>query len=226
MASLVIRNNEYHLDDNLSLAKWVEMNNWKHLPVKFISVGMDIPLEEAKLIPEETQALACALLIAVMNPDWHKLKPTIQGHHLTTFQELTLGQFIDLENYTADYSKQMPNMVKVLYGIEDISDVKLNDVHGAIQSYLNWRTLLYKQYERLFDIGHDDDEDIEVKQKKNNTAHVWMDITMVLSGNDFTKMDYVLNQPLILALNWLAWNKDKQRAEAERLKKERLKNKR
>lgn len=226
MASLVIRNNEYHLDDNLSLNKWVEMNNWRHIPVKFISVGMDIPLDEAQLVPEETQALACALLVAVMNPEWHKLKPSLQGHKLTTFNELTLGQFIDLENYIADYNKQMPNMVKVLYSIEDISDVKLNDVYAAVQSYLQWRTLLYKQYERLFDIGHDNDEDVEVKQKKNPTAHMWMDITMVLAGNDFTKMDYVLNQPLIQSLNWLAWNKDKQHAELAARKKAKLKNKR
>lgn len=226
MASLVIQNNEYQVPSDLSLDKWLELNKWTSNPIKFVSIGMDMPVDEVAKIPEETLALACALIVAIMNPDWTPLKTKLGSHPLVSFPELTLGQFIDLENYIADYNKQMPNMVKVLYNIEDLDDVKLGDVYPSIKSYLNWRTLLYKQYKRLFDTGHDDDEDVEVTQKKNNTAHVWMDITMVLAGNDFTRMDYVLNQPLILALNWLAWNKDKQQAEMAARKKAQLKNRR
>lgn len=225
MASLVIGDNEYQVPSDISLDKWVELNKWSSNPIKFVSIGMDMPLEEAAIIPEETLALATALLVAIMNPDWHPVKQKLWSHPLLDFNELKLGQFIDLENYIAEYTKQMPNMVKVLYDIEDVEEVKLGDVYSAIKSYMNWRTLLYKQYSRLFNID-DEAEEVSDKPKVNNTAHIWFDIVMVLAGNDFCKMEYVLDQPVNLCLNWLAWNKDKQRAEAERLKKERIKNRR
>ena len=62
MASLVINDNEYQVPSDLSLDKWVELNNWSSNPIKFVSVGMGIPLDEAAIIPEETLALASALL--------------------------------------------------------------------------------------------------------------------------------------------------------------------
>jgi hypothetical protein len=226
MPSLVIGDNEYKLPDNLSLDKWVEMNKWTHMPAKFISVGMDMPINEAAIVPEETQALACALLVAIQNPEWHEVKTSLYGHQLIKFDDLTLGQFIDLENYMAEYSSMMPKMVEVLFDIEDTDDVTLNDVYAAVQSYINWRKLLYMQYERLFNIDRDEEEIDEVKRKKNNTAHIWMDITMVLANNDFTKMDEVLLKPIRQCLNWLAWNKDKARTEAMARKKAQLKNKR
>ena len=44
MASLVIGDNEYQVPSDLSLDKWVELNNWSSNPIKFVSIGMDMPL--------------------------------------------------------------------------------------------------------------------------------------------------------------------------------------
>lgn len=225
MASLVIGDNEYQVPSDLSLDKWLELNRWTSNPIKFVSIGMDMPVAEAAKIPEETLALAAALLVAIMNPDWTPLKTKLWSHPLISFPDLTLGQFIDLETYVADYNKQMPNMVKVLYDIEDIDDVKLGDVYSAIKSYMAWRTSLYKQFARLFNIDDETEEVIEDNKATKSVGHIWMDITMTLANNDFTKMDYVLGQPIISALNWLAWNKDKQREERARIRKQKLQSK-
>ena len=212
MYQLVIGDKEYNLPSDYTLEEWVELNKWQAIPDRLISLGMKIPLYEVDLIPDETKALAMSLVIAIMNPEWVPVNQKINNGNLIGFDSLKLGQFIDLEMYTNDYFKQMPNIVKVLYNIDNTDGIKISQVHSALQSYFKWRILLYKQYSNLFNADVDDSEADEVK---TNPAHVWMDITMTLADGKFLNMDNVLEKPVIQAFNWLAWNKDRIKKENE-----------
>ena len=215
MYKLVIGDKEYELPNDLTLDKWVELNKWQAVPKKLVSIGMGIPMEDVNHIPADTMQLATSLVAAIMNPEWYKIKKEINGHQLIDFDSMSLGKFIDLEIYVLDYFKRMPDMVKVLYGMKDTDGIMLSDVYTAVQSYLKWRILLYKQYSNLFNADAIDEETIKDKHIKINAAHTWMDITMTLADGKFLNMDEVLNKPVIQAFNWLAWNKDRIRKENE-----------
>ena len=220
MYKLVIGDKEYSLPSDFTIDEWVELHKWQMIPDRLINLGMGIPLDEVKIIPEETKALALALVYAVMNPEWLSIRKEINGNKLIEFNSITLGQFIDLEVYIGDYFKKFPDIVKVLYNLESTDDLKISDVHTAVQSYIKWRILLYKQYSNLFNAVYDEDEVIEdTPVKTQNTAHIWLDIVMVLADGKFLNMDDVLNKPVIQAFNWLAWNKDRVRKEQEELNK-------
>jgi hypothetical protein len=215
MNKLVIGDKEYELPVNLTLDKWIELNKWQLSAERLISVAMGIPLDEVDVIPEETKQLAVALIIAIMNPDWTPVKTEVKGGTLVDFNTISLGKFIDLDIYLATYTKDIKEIVKVLYGIEDTDDLILSDVFSAIKSFIQWRILLYKQYSNLFNDGGDNEEVVEDNHIKINPAHSWMDITMTLADGNFLAMDEVLNKPVIQAFNWLAWNKDRIKKENE-----------
>jgi len=221
MNALVIGDKEYQLPINLTLDHWIELNKWQLSADKLISTAMDIPLEEVNIIPEETKQLAVALIIAIMNPDWTPVKTKIKDNDLIDFNTVSLGKFIDLDIYLANYTKDIKEIVKILYNIEDTDGILLNDVFSAIKYFIQWRILLYKQYKNLFNESDDEDEVVENNQNKINPAHSWMDITMVLAEGRFLDMDAVLEKPVIQAFNWLAWNKDNKRKEAEAQKQKR-----
>ena len=215
MNKLVIGDKEYELPVNLTLDKWIELNKWQLSADRLISVAMGIPLDEVDIIPEETKQLAVALIIAIMNPDWTPVKTEVKGGTLVDFNTISLGKFIDLDIYLATYTKDIKEIVKVLYGIEDTDDLLLSDVFSAIKSFIQWRILLYKQYSNLFNDSGDNEEVVEDNHIKINPAHSWMDITMTLADGNFLAMDEVLNKPVIQAFNWLAWNKDRIKKENE-----------
>ncbi len=220
MYKLVIGDSEYSLPNDFTIDKWVELHKWQSIPDRLINLAMGIPLDEVKIIPEETKTLALALVYAIMNPEWLSIKKEINNNKLIEFNSMTLGQFIDLEVYTNDYFKKFPDIVKVLYGLESTDGLMISDVHTAVQSYLKWRILLYKQYSNLFNAVYDEDEVVEDNHSKtSNPAHMWLDIVMVLADSKFLNMDAVLEKPVIQAFNWLAWNKDRMRKEQEELNK-------
>ena len=160
--SLVIGDKEYTLPSDIPIDKWVELNKNSN-PFVWMNSVYDIPIDEIKLIPEKTRELAIQLIKAIMNPTWVPIRQTLVDTELINFEDIKLGQFIDLEVYIDDYYTNYPNIVKILY------------------------------------------------QTENNVGN--LGISQVLN------MDAVLEKPLIQSLNWLAWNKDKQRALNEQLRK-------
>jgi len=218
--SLVIGEKEYTLPSDIPIDKWVELNKNSN-PFVWMNSVYDIPIDEVKLIPEKTRELAIQLIRAIMNPTWVPIRQTLVDTELINFEDIKLGQFIDLEVYIDDYYTNYPEIIKVLYQTENnVGNLGISQVHSAVIKFLTWRLLLYKQYKNLFDLDIEDDEIVKVKQDKHvKPAHIWYDVVMTLADDKFLNMDAVLEKPLIQSLNWLAWNKDRQRALNEQLRK-------
>ena len=210
--SLVIGDKEYTLPSDIPIDKWVELNKNSN-PFVWMNSVYDIPIDEVKLIPEKTRELAIQLIKAIMNPTWVPIRQTLADCELINFDDIKLGQFIDLEVYIDDYYTNYPEIVKILYQTKNnVGNLGISQVHSAVTKFITWRLLMYKQYKNLFELDIEDDEIVKVQQDKHvKPAHIWYDVTMTLADNKFLNMDAVLEKPLIQSLNWLAWNKDRQR---------------
>jgi len=220
--TLVIDDCEYKLPLDYTVKQWVDMSTAAINPDFMISVGMNMPVDKVDIMPESTKTMTLALLNSVLKPSWMGLTREIDNGKLIDFDTITLGDFIDLEVYIDNYKKNFPEIIGKLYNHDSPLECFISQTQPAVEYYLKWRMLLYKQYSNLFAMSHVDDEDDDIQQgKRENPARIWFDIVMVLSDDKFLNMDDVLNKPLIQSLNWLAWHKDKKMKEAELLRKQR-----
>lgn len=122
-------------------------------------------------------------------------KLSIQGidfHLIPDFNQMTLGEFIDLEYYFQDgYIKNLTTILAILYRplireetilgptiIEEYNvdpkyrahifeEISIDLVYGIIPKYLKWRTKLLADYHGLFNQNSDDDQD-EIEDIKSN----------------------------------------------------------
>lgn len=219
MNALVIGDKQYELPAEFGLKQWSDYQLEKN-PVKQLSISMKIPLTEAELVPAETRDLVLAIVNQLAHPKYLALFKEIGDHKLLSVNNLTLGQFIDMEVYLSDNpAKHLMDIVKLLYQTDDLKGFTFNNTWAAVEYYLKWRTTLFSQYKNLFNADGDLDEDDEVNASKSqNIAHIWYDIVMTLADNKFLNIDAVVERPVVECFNWLAWNKDNKRREAEQLR--------
>ena len=227
MYELVIGDNEYKLPKDIMLMDYVQLYKRQDDADFILGLAMKIPKDDIAVIPEKTKALAVGLVDAILNPTWVPMNNEVRGCKLINFNTITLGQFIDLEVYTQDYYKYVPEIVKILYNTNETEDWGIGEVHSAIQGYYNWRKALYFNYKNLFGAVYENDELVEDTQdkpvKNNNTAHAWYDIALLLADGKFLNLESVYEKSVIEAFNWLAWNKENKLKEAEAIRKQKQK---
>jgi hypothetical protein len=137
----------------------------------------------------------------------------VYDFELIPFNKLTLGQFIDLENFITDVSKvsaiiyHRPNEqynydIKARANI--MNDLSMHDLYGAYTSYLNYRENIINN-SGLFESAETDEDDPQPKSNK----YAWEMMVNVLSNDDITKYHKVLNLSHVLCFNYLSMKKSK-----------------
>lgn len=211
MFKLFIGNQEYQKPEKLTVSQWSRIAVLEQTPENYwrvISIALNVPEEQAILIPVDTATLGYQFIMTLMSPTDKQYKTIHHDCKLLDFNTITLGQFIDLEVYiTQDFNGNLNKIVSLLYNTTDVDHWYINDVFGATQAYLSWRSLIYHSYKNLFEVSEKSEESTD----QVSIPHVWLDITMTLADGRFLDMDPVLEKPLIQAFNWLAWNKDTKR---------------
>lgn len=213
---LVIDGREFQIPTDFTIKKWIEIQKWTSDPDKILSIAIGLPFDVVKIIPEKTKTLAIALITTALYPSWNKsIKPG-----LISFDNMTLGQFIDLEVFVSrGYQKNIKEIINILHNTEVSEDELFTAYWPSIELYLKWRITLYNAYKNLFNIGGDDDDEGDYSTDiKTDLAYGWYDNIMILADNKFLNIEPVLQQSLISALNYLAWNKTKAEKEAEQLR--------
>ncbi len=171
--------------------------------------------------------------------------------HLINLNNITNGEFVDAETlinenkisnlnlflsimyrrmllnnddtFTPDVIEPYGNYIHHRAKLFD--DVAISDVYGILQKYLDFRTLIFDNYEFVF-TGTDGDEDITDEEKTNMTraerleykkaeeeekaSRKWgmMPLLMKLADYDLTKLEAIEKQSLIVSLNVLAMIKE------------------
>ena len=205
----------YRVPDKLSIKHFKELANWdiqlEENWRKIMSILMEVPYEEVELIPDKTIELAIAFLL-------DKIYPEVPPKNDINIKDVKVGLFIDMEVLISKgVQNSIYGIIKKLYNIEPTDDMMLEDYWGGIKYYLNWRLSIFNSYRKLF--GLDDEfskNDIELEEKVD-PSYNWYQFIMVLADENFLNINKVVNEPIIQALNFLAYKKDKAEEEQKRL---------
>ena len=89
-----------------------------------------------------------------------------------------------------------------------------------VETYMTWRTSIYKQYAALFSYEDTDFEELVQTSKQTATeiAKGWYKILVDLASDDVLKIESVTKLKIKEALNFMALRKEKQTAELNRQK--------
>ena len=228
MFNLVIREQEYKVPKEIKLKKWMEVTRHDiklelNHP-RIIHMLMDIPYDDIKDIPKGTKIMLMSFIANLLYPVVSIPNKKIRGKELINFDNLTLGQFIDLEMCIANkLHTSVIDFVTILYG-SNTPDKKwtIQEVWGSITFYLKYRENIFNSYKNLFGIDNNiEPEELELTEKvKQDVSKTWYDIILTLADGKFLNIDQVTERPLIEALNWLAWNKEKMEEKINNLKKQ------
>jgi hypothetical protein len=205
----------YRVPDKLSIKHFKELANWdiqlEENWRKIMSILMEVPYEEVQLIPDKTIELAIAFLL-------DKIYPEVPPKNDINIKDVKVGLFIDMEVLISKgVQNSIYGIIKKLYNIEPTDDMMLEDYWGGIKYYLNWRLSIFNSYRKLF--GLDDEfskNDIELEEKVD-PSYNWYQFIMVLADENFLNINKVVDEPIIQALNFLAYKKDKAEEEQKRL---------
>ena len=223
MYKLNVKGQEFDIREDYTLREWVDLQKWDasieaNWP-RLLAEATGMSLDQAKEIPLETMQVAIGLLMVTLSPDHVKLKDIIEDHSLLDFNQITFGQFADLEVLLSrDPRKTLPKMIGVLYGCKFTEDWLLRDAWPALQKYLVFRKSVYNNYKALFEI---DDIDEGTVEDIKDQGHAWYDMIMVLADEKFLNIEHVVDRPLTEAFNFLAWKKDKAIKEQQLIQKQR-----
>ena len=225
MYSLVIKDIEYELPEDFTIGHWKEITKYDiSVPFnykKIISVAFKIDYDEVNIIPDKTVELLIAFISVMLYPEDSKLNKDYMGGSYINLNGLTLGKFIDLELQLSDgINKGIKELVGSLWNVEVTDEFTIKGVWGGINTFIDYRNNLYKNYTNLF--GTEDGDDYHKVEKDTTNIdikRIWYDIILTLAEGKFLYIDKVTDKPLISAFNWLAWNKDKMEKEQEQLKK-------
>jgi len=205
----------YKVPNKLSIKHFKELANWdiqlEENWRKIMSILMEVPYEEVELIPDKTIELAIAFLL-------DKIYPEVPPKNDINIKDVKVGLFIDMEVLISKgVQNSIYGIIKKLYNIEPTDDMMLEDYWGGIKYYLNWRLSIFNSYRKLF--GLDDEfskNDIELEEKVD-PSYNWYQFIMVLADENFLNINKVVDEPIIQALNFLAYKKDKAEEEQKRL---------
>lgn len=219
---LVINEKEYEIKSEYSIEQFMKLLafdiniefNWD----KVISIAYQIPIDEVSIMPDKTKEVAISFVGAFLNNiDSNHINPNIKK-----LDELTFGEFIDMDVYIADgLHKSLDKIMKLLYGIE--SSEIINEYYGGFLYYLKWRQSIFNKYKNLFNNNNDETDEEEVESVQLNSTQVarsWYKTVAYLSDDDLLKMDEILKKPLYGVLNFMAYKKEKNLNELQRINKQ------
>lgn len=200
MNTFVIGDNEYVIPRDYLLSDWKDVLSQDD-DDSIISKSLKCTLEEVALIPPDTKHLLIAFLQQSLFPPFTHNKSVLKD-----FDQFSFGEFVDLEVYlNLGPVQYIEEIARLLY--KDLDDsIKISDVWSGYLAYGRYRKALFFSYKNLFTNSGDSEESDKV-----HPASQWYDVIMTIAGGDLTKMDEITDMPTKKVLNWLAWNKDKQR---------------
>jgi len=220
MFDFVINNNTYSVPEDFTLDKWKDLArfdvesefSWAYI----LKEAMEIPDDEIEIIPDKTKSVGVIIIYNVLYPSDCDIVKEIGEHKLINFDDITLGDFIDLEIlFNKGLRKTIDGIAKKLYGLNDTKDITLRQVWGAIQSYIRYRETIFKGYSKLF--GIDEEGEIKEEIEKISPEYMWYDLIMVLADEKFLNIKEVVNHNVKECFNFLAWKKDKLEEEKKQI---------
>ena len=225
MYSLEIEGKKYQLDQEWNVNTWLQLHKWNpeeqwQWP-KMIEIASGAPAELVAELDYDIQYEAILIVTGNMVPNWAQLQTKIGSYKLINIENLTIGQFVDLEvALSRGLEKNLDWLVSILYDCpkKDVLTWNYEWAFAALQTWYVHRKNILEGYTDLFELGEVEEDSRTIKV---DPAHNWYDLLMVLAEEQFLNIHQVVDRPVHEALNFLAWKKDQaKKAELERKKLE------
>ena len=214
MFKLKVDGIEYGFPERLSIQQWKDImkydldqtSTWPRV----ISTLMGLHPKDLTDISDTQLQLVMGIIIS-------KLQERVEAPWRDP-STLTFGEWVDLDVWISKgVNLNIDNMLKIL----QLHKGKLNADEGLyiIESYITWRTWIYKQYSELFGLDLDENENIiELEEDMgpvdpNTVINGWYTIIIGLASEDLLNIDKVTEQPVLATLNFMAHQKQKTIAE-------------
>ena len=217
---LSVDGKEYKVPTYLTIGKWSKLQNWMYNDFnteRIISIAMDMEMSEANKLPDDIKKTCMFILTNMM---LYKDKTPIGD--MIDFNKMTIGDFIDLEIYIAGgiHNHIDPAFEKLWDGVEYDPDFSAHQIWFGLTKYFNFRKTIFNKYKSLFGLDKQtkkQNDELHITNQ-NDVARVWYKLLLILANDDFLKLDEVSDKPLIAALNYLAYDKDRKTEELNRIK--------
>jgi hypothetical protein len=166
------------------------------------------------------------LLKPLMNLESYPLLHQVDNYTLINLDTLTIGDFADLDVLiTEGVQTSLSQILSLLYAapINRVEDWDMRMAWPAVQYYMSFREGIYKGYRNLFEIEESPVEEGYIPDGDDgpgNAKHAWYRVFMTLCNDRFLDLERVPHRPLIEALNFLAYQKEKNAQINAKLQKE------
>jgi len=237
-----IKNKKYKIKDinSISLTEYTDLQDY----IKTEPDDLELSRTLLNLFTNIPSKLINKLDESILQIDWltqitqpiriSKLKKKYLKHTIINLDKLTVGQFVDLE-YMLTNNKDNERILSVAAMLlsnkdddmdkfnkikKEIEQLKITDLLTLFNHYINWKTNLVKNYEGLFSIKEEQEEENKEEQEEENKEENkeeqeelsrwgWLGTVYQLSNNDILKVNKILEQDLTFFLNYISFQKEK-----------------
>jgi len=213
--SFKINDKEYGVPEKYTVDQWIKLSKWqlkdKEDWVYIIAQATGAPLRELQEIEETNEELFSFMISIVFSAFGEvsgPLQKTIGKYKLMNLEEMTIGNFIDLDIYASD-GNNFDKLIAKLYDmpVEEVKKQVIDLVMPTAQYYFNWRRSVYKNYATLFD--YNEEMEGETRETGMSPAYAWYETVMVLCDGKFNNISAAVVRPFREAFNYLSWKKTK-----------------
>ncbi|QDP49367.1 MAG: hypothetical protein GOVbin2669_36 [Prokaryotic dsDNA virus sp.] len=197
--------------------------------LQIVSSLSKIPYKALKTIDEES----IGKLIIYVN-DLLNTETTIELHNTirvegkkygvnTDFNNMTLGEFVDLETYSKNHTENLHKIMSILYrpyknkivaeykpdkSRSDLflKKLKVKDIYGVFMKYVEFRNNIYKEFEELFTIKT---EELGVNSYNNlGEKWGWYNHIYILANENILNINKVTKLPVYECLTFMSYKQD------------------
>jgi hypothetical protein len=220
--TIEIEGKEWRLDPEWTVETYMKLQkfdvelDWTWPQV--ISVASGAPADLLQQVNYSVKLDAIKIISSALTPMWAEHKPMYKGYKFIDTTKLTIGQLVDLEvAFGRGLESNLDWLVATLYDAPraQVQQWSYEVAWTALQTWLHFRRDFLDNYKDLFEGGDPDGS-------KQDPAHGWFDILMILSDEKFLNIQHVVDRPAYEAFNFLAWKKDQARKAELEIKKQQL----
>ena len=215
MFKLKVDDVEYGFPERLTVDQWTQILK-KDLAQTSTWIGVISKL--MGLHPKDLVTMSDSQLHMCMGIIFAKLEERKEAAWINP-SNLSFGEWVDLDVWITKgvgvHAKEILKILQLHKG-----ELMADEASYIIESYITWRTWIYKQYSELFGLDLDEDENIitdedtiEGPVDPDEVINGWYSIINGLAGDNLLNIDAVTDQPVLATLNFMAYQKQKTIAE-------------
>jgi hypothetical protein len=222
----------YSLPQQITVRDFMDLNGFDMLDSRhnalICATLIHAPLADLQISdPTDVLWLKTSLLKPLVHLENYPLRAEINSYSLVNLDRLTIGDFADLDVLiTEGVHGNLSQILGILYSapVDEIEDWDMQAAWPAVLKYMSFREGIYKGYRNLFEINEssldEGSEPLEEKSNPQSAKHAWYRVFMTLCNDRFLDLEKVPQRPLIEALNFLAYQKEKNDQINQKLQKE------